>query len=326
MLSAHKLTAEQVLEAYLLFLGRPPESDEAVAAAIAAHRDVASYWRTLATSDEFTAIRDAGLNPQVAVLCAMRDALWAAPAEIQHSVDAGTLARLMERVRQQWVALGEIDPRWSVLTNDDFRKENMDAAALARFENSGLVDASAIAQLERLAGVDAGSGDCLELGCGVGRVTRHLARRFRKVYAVDVSPGNLRVCSDYMHQEGVENVEVVQVESLADFETLPEIDFFYSIIVLQHNSPPIQKLMLGQILSRIRPGGGAFFQIPNYIPGYSFDPEAYLASDSPEMEMHALPKPVVLKIIRDAGMEIIDVVPDGYIGQFGSNTFLAVKP
>ena len=324
-MSSPKLTPDQVLDGYLTFLGRPPESDAAVAAAIAAHSDQADFWRMLARSEEFLAIREAGLKQEVAVLRAIRDAFWAAPAAIQHTVDAETLARLMDRVRQQWVALGEVDPRWSVLTNDEFRKDNMDPAALARFDDSGRVDAGAIVLLEGMAGVDVGQGDCLELGCGVGRVTRHLAGRFRKVHAVDVSPGNLRACADYMRQEGVENVEPIQVESLADFETLPEIDFFYSIIVLQHNSPPIQKLMLRLILSRIRPGGGALFQIPTYIAGYSFDAETYLASDSPEMEMHALPRPVVLEVIREAGLEIIDVVADGHIGQFGSNTFFAVK-
>src|SRR5436853_398788 len=59
---------------------------------------------------------------------------------------------------------------------------------------------------------DIANGTCFELGCGVGRVTRFLAERFRKVVAADISPGNLEVCKQYLRNEGVNNVELLQIK------------------------------------------------------------------------------------------------------------------
>src|SRR5438094_9465912 len=40
-------------------------------------------------------------------------------------------------------------------------------------------------------GADPRGGVCVEVGCGPGRMTRHLAERFDRVIAIDVSPGML---------------------------------------------------------------------------------------------------------------------------------------
>lgn len=251
---------------------------------------------------------------------------WAPPADVEHEVSAGDMDRLVARITDQWTRLGETEPHYSVLTHDDFRAKNLDADMLRHFRETGRVAAAAVQAFEAREGHAGRRGVCLELGCGVGRVTRFLADQFDEVIAVDISPGNLRLCAEYMREEGVTNVTTVQAFGPATLESLPEINFFFSIIVLQHNSPPIQKAMLRTILSKIRPGGGALFQIPTDIAGYRFSVEDYLASAEPEMEMHALPKPVVLKLISDAGLIVSDVMPDSFTGVFGSTTFYAVKP
>lgn len=73
----------------------------------------------------------------------------------------------------------------------------------------------------------------LEIGCGVGRMTRMLARVFGKVSAVDISPEMIHRAQANLR--GLDNVSLV----LGDGETLSalgdsEYDFAFSFIVFQH--------------------------------------------------------------------------------------------
>lgn len=325
-MSQAALTRDDIAEGYRLVLGREPESEDAIAAAIAHYGSVTDFWRALLGSDEFRTGGGRDAYAHKYMLDTLSKGFWAAPAEIEHEVSPDVMDRLVARISEQWTALGETEPLYSVLTHDVFRSGNLDEKTIRHFRETGRTAAAVIAAFEDRAGDAPHGGVCLELGCGVGRITRFLANRFDEVVAVDISPGNLRLCAEYMKEEGVANVTTALASSMAALEALPEVDFFYSVIVLQHNSPPIQKAMLRILLSKIRPGGAVLFQIPTDIAGYRFSVADYFDSDTPEMEMHALPKPVVLQLIDEAGLIVRDVTPDGYIGEFGSNTFYAVKP
>jgi SAM-dependent methyltransferase len=109
------------------------------------------------------------------------------------------------------------------------------------------------------------------------------------VIGLDISAGNLEICRAYLQQTGKSNAEARLIHSLMDFEELPACDVFFSLIVLQHNPPPIIKYILDKCLAAVRPGGIAYFQVPTSPVGYSFKVDHYLASNAPEMEMHALP-------------------------------------
>lgn len=316
---ALELTADDIREGYQLVLGRAPESDDVVAIQLNAHRTKESFWNALLASSEFAGKRNTVMD-QVGV------ALYTDGKDVQHDVTPEQLQILLTRIREQWTMLGETDPHWSVLTADKYKADQLDEAALTDFHNSGGEMLDLLQVFERRTGASAGRGVCLELGCGTGRITSHLARRFERVIAVDISPGNLRLCEEHMKAQGIENVETRLVSDPADFERFPPIDFFFSVIVLQHNSPPIQKFLLNTILGRIRPGGAAFFQIPTTMQGYRFNIDEYLATTHPVMEMHNLPTPVVLKLISDNGLVLRDISPDPMTGVFGSNTFFATRP
>src|ERR671930_1066202 len=68
-----------------------------------------------------------------------------------------------------------------------------DAAAASPEQHAVLVGppGTALRELDDLfgrLGADPRGGTCVEVGCGTGRMTRHLAERFDRVVAVDVSP------------------------------------------------------------------------------------------------------------------------------------------
>jgi 2-polyprenyl-3-methyl-5-hydroxy-6-metoxy-1,4-benzoquinol methylase len=324
--SASALSEQDVIEAYWTLLGREPESHAVVREKIQTHTDAFDLWRNIAGGPEFKDAMNRARSDQAAFSDQVRAGYWARPRQIDFDVSPALMSKLVARVKAQWTVLGEQDPYWSVLTNPRYQRQNMDAGALAEFHDTGASDAGIIALFEERTGSQVPGGVCLELGCGVGRITRHLAKRFEKVIAVDISPGNLAICRDYMDESGVTNVETVRLNDLNELEALPRFDMFYSLIVLQHNSPPIQRLIMRTLLSKLNPGGAALFQIPTDVENYSFDVADYLASPSPVMEIHSMPKPVVLRLLREAGLDVLDMVMDEQLGSFGSHTFFAGKP
>lgn len=316
------LTEEDVVEGYRVFLERAPESAEVIAHHRAAHRHRGSFFNALIQSPEFTR-RVSGL----AVRHALHGQLTAPVAAIQHDAPPETMDRMIARIREQWTHLGEVDPHWSVITAEKFRADQIgDPANLALFRASGEREAGLIDLFGARTGVPHHGGVCIELGCGVGRVTRRLADRFDRVVALDISPGNLALCDAYMADEDVTNVETRLMRGLEEFDDLPEADFFFSVITLQHNPPPIQKLILRKIFQRLKPGGLCLFQALGEAAGYSFEAESYLSGAAPEMEMHVLPRAVILAEMRAQGLWPLDVVADAHTGDIiGSVTVYGQK-
>ena len=128
-----------------------------------------------------------------------------------------------------------------------------------------------------------------------------------------------------MQELNIANVQTLLLKSPEHIKTMGLFDFFYSVIVLQHNPPPIQKLLLTNTFSQIRAGGACLFQTPSSLPGYSFSIDDFLDSSAQEMDMHCLPKPIVLQLLSEFGLRIRDVEPDGWTGMVGSYTYFATK-
>jgi SAM-dependent methyltransferase len=249
------------------------------------------------------------------------------PAHIDVDTPADRRAALFDRVQRDWVELGETDPFWSVLPAEAFRAKSIDQEAKDRFYASGRRSAEAIDVIARRCEVDVARGGlCVEFGCGVGRVTEHLARRFEEVLALDISPGTLAICRHRLEQEGVRNVRTELISSLSDVLALPHHDMLFSIIVFQHNPPPVQKHMLEAILPKIRPGGAFLLQMATDTPGYSFRIDDYLAADSHGLELHCLPMARIMRLFAANGLVPLEVMMDSWTGLYGSHTFFGVKP
>ena len=247
------------------------------------------------------------------------------PRPVESEVEPAVLAALFARTQAQWRKLGETDPHWSVLTHDSYRAGRIDAAARAEFYETGRGNADLVELMEQRTGLSLGRGVCLELGCGVGRITRHLAAKFERVIAVDISPGNLALAGEYLAEEGVTNVDLVLMEDIAEIESLPAFDVLFSLIALQHNSPPVQDHILDRLLAKIRPGGGALFQAVTNLPGYGFVAADYLAGGDEVMEIHALPQVRVSGLLRRHGLDLHEVAMDAWLDAYGSNTFFATR-
>ena len=172
----------------------------------------------------------------------------------------------------QGQALGPCSPRleqsretelyYSVLTAPQFRAEEIQQSD--RIENFYATGANDMAYfdafLQRNGVVVPANAVVAEFGCGVGRVTRLLARRFSKVLAFDVSAPHLKAASERIKAENIKNVEFIALADPSGLNRLRDIDLFFSLIVLQHNPPPIIADILEHACRGLKPDGIALFR------------------------------------------------------------------
>lgn len=250
---------------------------------------------------------------------------------VQVAMTAEEHQALFARIQAQWTGYGESEPFASVLSSTDFLKDNIQAS-MPLLEASGQEVVRRLQVLATRNGVPLARGTCLELGCGVGRITRPLSQLFDRVVAADISPGNLAVCQRYVADAGAHNVQTLLLQTPDQIASLTELDAFVSVIVLQHNPPPVQYFLLDNILGQINPGGIAFFQAATFNPAYGYQIGQHLAMDTETFEgwsLHCLPMQHILRLLRKHGLELLEVVEDGQTGglqnRFHSHTFFARK-
>lgn len=312
------VSRDDVVAAYRLILGREPESDQVVYEHMKAS-GLHELRSDFINSVEFqNALPDISVPPSAVI--------DSAPVpHIEVHVPAELLERLFDKVARCWTRLGQTEPYWSVLSQDRFRQENF-TQNRAAFYASGEHDVNRlIAWLERN-GLDwSRFGSCMELGCGTGRVTPWLARKFPHVLAIDVSPVHLQLAAARAREEKLQNIEFLHMRRIDVLDTIPRVDLVFSLIVLQHNPPPVIYSILGRIFRRLNPGGVALFQVPTYGPGYSFETQRYLFSpEGPDFDMHIIPQRFVFESVECNNCAVLEVQPDGYAGapRWTSNTFL----
>ena len=113
-----------------------------------------------------------------------------------------------------------------------------------------------------MVGLDVGQDEVVvDIGCGVGRLTRALAKRAGHVYGLDVSREMLRLAEQ--HNPGLANVEWVHGDGagLAGIGD-DSVDGCFSHVVFQHIPDPEITLAYVREMGRVlRPGGWALFQV-----------------------------------------------------------------
>lgn len=308
-----------VIACYQTILGRPPESVEVVNHAMADRPSLWTVIHRLLSSDE--AIRRQG---QAAAGRYGRDQ---DSRNIEVNASPAAQAELTRHIEAIWAQYGRTDAYFSVLTHPAFLADRITGGAIEAFYATGFETVAEFARACQRNGVEPErSARVLELGCGVGR----LGEAFRDLYAtyigVDISAEHLAIAREHFRHRGLAGVELRELKTFLEDGT--DFDILYSIIVLQHNPPPIIHSLLDVCLGRLRAGGYAYFQIPCFLYDYSFSTQAYLAGkgQKDEMEMHALPQRMVFDLLAKHGLIPIEVIPDPHIGPLGfSYTFFARK-
>jgi SAM-dependent methyltransferase len=311
------ISPDAVTWGYRFFLGRDPESPEVVATHLRA-KDEMHLAQALMNSAEFAARRRHFLvaPPQIPEL---------AHLEVESEATPGEIAACLEKIKAAWSHLGVVAPHFSVRTEKRFLPDNL-PGAIEEFWDSGRNEAERVLRTLARHGFAFSGKTCVEYGCGVGRITTGLSRRFLRVDAYDISAAHLDLARKRARELGVGNVRFHEC-SANILGGLEACDVFYSRLVFQHNPPPVIAQLIRKALGALRPGGIAVFQVPSYRSGYSFKLREWLETDHPlDMQMHCLPQAKIFELIAELRCAVLEVREDGAAGDmFISNTFVVRK-
>ncbi len=320
-----KVTRDDVIWCYKNLLGRDIESNEVVEA----HLTAGSFKQLVeifAGSHEFTS-RFNGQGP-VGFSGASNLPPVVETLNIELVANAKDLGKCAAKIKTAWEHMGDETAHYSVLSNDVFLPDNLHDSIHSFWASGEPEAAQAIKALDQYGVRNLSEKVCVEYGCGVGRVTVNFAKHFKTIHAYDISRNHLKLAVTRAKEQAVSNIEFHECSK--DFRVAIEhCDFFYSVIVLQHNPPPVILELIRLALNALNSGGVAMFQVPTYIVGYSFDLGEWLATDHAlDMQMHCVPQHAVLDLIAASSCRLLGIREDGWTGarsQMVSNTFFCQK-
>jgi SAM-dependent methyltransferase len=162
----------------------------------------------------------------------------------------------LNKLKNDWENLAERDALGAILTDASRAGGKWD---LAEFMATG--DAEVEIVMNHLARIDQIpnlQGEALDFGCGVGRLTQALARRFAHCVGLDISP--------QMIEKAVSFNQYAHCRYMVHSDTrLPFADerfsFIYSNIVLQHVPARFSEQYLRQFVRVLAPGGVLVFGV-----------------------------------------------------------------
>ena len=219
------------------------------------------------------------------------------------------------RLQSDWDALAKRDALWAILTDDSKTDDGWDLAEF--FETGEIEMATVMGYIGDVACAPDPAGAALDFGCGVGRLTQAMARRFAACVGVDISEEMIRkaeTLNQYAHCDYMTSVSEGLMFADESFS------FVYSNIVLQHMP---RKLALGYLREFVRvlePGGVLVFGVQDSFVAKDMASRLNKARDvlrlrtrlkaamgrrDGDMRMHVLSEAEVREAVRPAA--VVDV-------------------
>lgn len=164
------------------------------------------------------------------------------------------------RTNKEWIFWGEHDPLFAVTTRQG--KDIGGEAPWTAEEFLATGDRYFADVYRQWQQYGVGSDHCVEIGCGSGRITRPLLRRFNRVTAVDVSPAQLENARRLLGDDArrVTFTLVSQPALPVDGESC---DGVFSCEVFQHfDSETPLAAYLRDAARVLKPNGTICFQVP----------------------------------------------------------------
>jgi ubiquinone/menaquinone biosynthesis C-methylase UbiE len=159
-----------------------------------------------------------------------------------------------KELEKNWDEFGKTDPMWSILSHPDKQNNRWKPE---EFYQTGEIEIDAIFRKFASQKIKISKKNALDFGCGMGRLTRALAKRFDRVVGVDVAPSMIELA--IKNNPGCHFL-LNEKDDLALFKN-GEFDFIYSSITLQHMEPVYAKKYLAEFVRILKPGGIAYFQL-----------------------------------------------------------------
>jgi ubiquinone/menaquinone biosynthesis C-methylase UbiE len=186
-------------------------------------------------------------------------------------------------MRRDWDDRARRNAKWFINT---FKLEQSEA----EFDETGRRDVTSavLDKLDQMAPKrDPRQLRFLEIGCGIGRMTKFLAQAFGEVHATDVSPEMIERARQRL--AGLPNVHLYATNGV-DLAGLPDdyFDIVFSIRVFQHiPSAAVIRANLDDAYRKLKPGGVLRFQT-NSISTFDFEEiekDTWTGASFPESEL-----------------------------------------
>jgi ubiquinone/menaquinone biosynthesis C-methylase UbiE len=221
----------------------------------------------------------------------------------------------LDKLKNAWEGLAGRDALSAILTDDTKIGGKWD---VAEFMATG--DAEIETVLSHLAAIGQPpdfTGAALDFGCGVGRLTQAMARRFASCVGLDISEQMVRQAESFNQYQ--------QCRYVANSNAhLPFADasfaFLYSNIVLQHVPRSLAKNYLREFVRVLAPAGVLVFGVQDsfaapdlssrmvrarHVLHFRSRIRVALKRGSGDMQMHCLPEHIVRRALGSA--KIVDV-------------------
>lgn len=238
------------------------------------------------------------------------------------------------QTRRHWEKFARTDPLWAVLSHADKAGNRWN---IEDFFATGRATIDAELARVRARYPELRMGRALDFGCGAGRLTQALAAHFEAATGVDISEGMIALARE-QNRAGARVAYVHNRRPDLRVFAGGEFDFVYSLITLQHIAPEYARGYIAEFVRVLAPGGAVLFQLPATSLTPPRPPPASLGKRlwhtlnrsvamEPVMQMHTLPRDVVLATLRAAGADVLDVYRyDAAGAEFESYGYLARKP
>lgn len=169
----------------------------------------------------------------------------------------------LEQQRRDWEELARFNPEWAVLSEPEARFAGWDLDDFFRRGSEQVDHTMEVASELR---VPQSPRSVLDFGCGVGRLSRELARRFGRYVGVDISAGMVERARALNGEFGNCTFLLNERPDLSLFGD-GEFDAVVSFIVLQHiPDRDLIRAYIAEFARVLAPGGLIAFQLPSAMP------------------------------------------------------------
>jgi 2-polyprenyl-3-methyl-5-hydroxy-6-metoxy-1,4-benzoquinol methylase len=165
----------------------------------------------------------------------------------------------MQGTDKAWELWGRLDPYYGVVTDDKFKRANLNGNREEFFASGEEYVRDLIAKMRNSFGTPP-FRRALDFGCGVGRLTIPLANRFSEVVGVDVSESMIAEAQLNCSQFNVSNISFVKSDDKLSGLS-GSFDFINSYVVLQHISRPRGMKFIERLLGMLSVGAVAMLHV-----------------------------------------------------------------
>lgn len=201
--------------------------------------------------------------------------------------------RHLERVRNFWDGQARWNAHVAIYDTEAVRDPEGGGEA---FDRAGAEDARRMSWF-----VHPGTR-VVDLGCGIGRVMRHLAPHCKEIIGVDISEEMVAKGREFL--AGIPNARLVATDGAA----LPGIEdgsvgFLYSLLCLIHVDRRSAYRYLQEIVRVLEPGGLAFLQFQSILSDRGMEKFLEVVDSDYPLEFYTPQE--LRRLLRSAGLEVL---------------------